>query len=98
MKKVFIFLLFNIMLTSCGEQPQADFTWTPINPKSGEKVQFTNTSTNGKKYDWNLGNIKVSKEMNPTNIYENPGDYIIDLSVRNGAKSDVKTINLTVSP
>lgn len=91
-------ILLVFLLNSCSEKPTADFTWSPTNPKAGEEVQFMNTSIQAKKYDWNLGNLKISSEANPKNTYEKEGDYIIDLTARNGLKSDTKTITLTVSP
>lgn len=93
-----ILLLISLALISCGKKPTANFTWTPQNPKAGQEVQFTNTSIDAKKFDWNLGNMKISSEENPKNIYQNEGNYIIDLTARNGLNSDTKTVTITVSP
>lgn len=98
MKKAVIIIFAGALLTSCGKQPIADFTWSPQNPKAGEEVQFTNTSIDSKSYDWNLGNMKVSSETNPKNIYTKAGDYIIDLTAHNGLKSDTKTVTITINP
>jgi PKD repeat protein len=88
----------SFLLASCGKQPTSNFTWSPQNPKAGEKVQFTSTATNAKKHSWNLGNMKISSDENPTNIYETEGDYTVDLSVNNGLKSDEKTVTIMVVP
>jgi len=85
-------------LISCGKKPESNFTYSPQNPKAGQEVQFTNTSIDAKKYDWNLGNMKISSEDNPKNVYENEGNYIIDLTARNGLKTDVKTVTIKVNP
>lgn len=98
MKKSILLLFLSIFIIGCSEQPQASFTWSPLSPKVGDEVQFSNTSTNAKKYDWNLGNMKISSEVNPKNIYENPGEYIIDLTARNGLGTDTKTVTIVVSP
>jgi PKD repeat protein len=93
-----LILVISFALISCGKKPTANFTMSPQNPKAGQEVQFTNTSIDAKKYDWNLGNMKISSEENPKNIYENEGKYIIDLTARNGLKSDTKTVTITVTP
>ncbi len=93
---VTIFICF--LLAACGKKPTANFTWSPQNPKTGEEVQFTNTSIDAKSYDWNLGNMKISSEANPKNTYTNAGDYIVDLTAHNGLKSDMKTVTISVNP
>jgi len=87
-----------LLLNSCGSNPEADFTWSPQNPKAGEEVQFTNLSRDAKKYSWNLGDMNVSKETNPKHTYKSAGNYIVDLSASNGLKSDIKTETITVLP
>ncbi len=98
MKNLIILSFACIILQSCGKNPVADFTWSPQNPGAGQEVQFTNISLDAKSYDWNLGNMKVSRETNPKNTYINAGDYIIDLTAHNGLKSDTKTVTITISP
>ncbi|MBX3164527.1 MAG: PKD domain-containing protein [Bacteroidetes bacterium] len=98
MKKHILLFGISILLFSCGKKPTADFTWSPQNPKAGQEMQFTNQSTDAKKYDWNLGNMKISSEANPKNTYDNAGNYIIDLTARNGMKSNTKTVTITVVP
>ncbi len=98
MKKVFKLIVASIFLISCGKRPVADFSWSPQNPKAGQEVQFTNQSTDAKKYDWNLGNMSISSETNPKTVYTNAGDYSIDLTARNGTKSKTKTLTIKVSP
>ena len=96
MKKIAIYFLGYLLLASCGKKPQSNFTFNPANPKAGEEVQFNNISMDAKSYDWNLGNMKISKEENPKNTYDQPGDYIVDLTAHNGLKSDTKTITISV--
>jgi PKD repeat protein len=83
---------------ACGKKPVAGFSWQPANPKAGEQVTFVNTSTDAKKYDWNLGNMKISSDKEPVTVYETAGEYIIDLTARNGMKSDTKTQTIKISP
>lgn len=94
--KALISAAFITLISSCGSQPTADFKWSPQAPKAGENVTFTNTSLDAKSYSWNFGDMSIGSEANPVHIYKNKGSYIIDLSVHNGLKSDVKTVTITV--
>lgn len=97
MKNLLPFVFIACMgLVSCGESPTADFTWSPENPKAGETVQFTNHSENAKRYDWNLGNMNISSEESPTAVYDQPGNYIIDLLACKGLRCDEKTVTIEV--
>lgn len=97
MKKIlFVYVVF--IISACSTKPVSNFSWSPQSPKAGQEVQFTNLSTDAKKYDWNLGNMKISSEKNPKNTYTSAGNYIVDLTVHNGLKSDVKTVTLEVIP
>lgn len=42
-------------------------------------VNFTNQSTGATAYNWNFGNNNTSFAVNPTNPYNNPGQYTIRL-------------------
>lgn len=85
------------IVAGCNKKPTADFSWSPANPKAGETVSFTNNSTDAKKYEWNLGNMSISKEKEPSTIYLE-GQFIVDLTVYNGNKKDTKTQTITVTP
>lgn len=84
-------------MASCGEEPTADFTWEPNEPKAGEEVKFTNLSIDAKSYSWNFGDMSIGDETNPTHIYEKSGSYIVDLMAHNGIKSDEKTVTIKVT-
>jgi len=98
MKKFLALSFVCIILQSCIKKPEANFTWSPQNPKIGQEVQFTNLSTDAKKYSWNLGDMNISSETNPKHTYKNSGDYIIDLTAHNGLRSNTKTITINVAP
>lgn len=93
-----ILLIITVIMLSCGRKPNSNFDWNPKNPKAGETVTFNNLSTDAKKYDWNLGNMKISSDKNPTNVYTQAGSFIVDLTARNGAKSATKTQTIIISP
>lgn len=90
------FILISLAFTACGESPTADFTWSPRHPKAGETVRFTNLSENAKRYDWNLGNMSISSEENPSVVYDQPGSYIVDLLACKGLRCDEKTVTIEV--
>lgn len=94
--KILIILALGAIITSCGEAPIADFTWSPTEPKAGQEVKFTNLSTNAMSYSWNFGDMSIGDEVNPTHFYERKGNYIVDLRAHNGFKSDEKTVTINV--
>ena len=99
MKTKIIFSTLGLLLfTGCYKKPTASFSWSPENPRAGDLVTFYNSSTFGKQYEWNLGNTKVSSEAEPVTVYNTAGDYIVDLKVYNGTKTDKTTQTITVVP
>ena len=96
-KGLFISLIVSMLLfVSCGKEPEADFTWSPLEPVAGEEVKFTNLSKNAKSYSWNFGDMSIGKETNPIHVYKKSGTYIVDLSAHNGLNSEEKTVNIVV--
>jgi len=65
-----------------SEVPVADFSWSPENPREGDEVVFTNTST-GQLHSssWNFGDGASSDETNPVHIFEAAGSYEVRLTV-----------------
>lgn len=94
---LFICSISLVLLASCSGQPEADFTWEPQNPKAFEQVRFINLSTGANRFSWNLGNMGISQEENPTTVFIAEGNYIIDLVASKGARSDERTITIRVS-
>ena len=60
----------------------ARFTYTPTDPKAGEKISFTDLSagiiTN---YTWDFGDGNISYEKNPTHVYNKEGTYNVTFTV-----------------
>jgi PKD repeat protein len=96
-KKLVAILVATVLLCSCGKKPEADFTWSPESPKAGQEVKFTNLSSNAKSYSWNFGDMSIGNDKNPTHIYKNAGDYIVDLTASSGLRSDTKTVTIKVT-
>lgn len=60
----------------------ADFIPSPVIGCVPMQVNFQNRSTNGKTFYWNFGNGQMdSSNLNPSMVYEDPGDYFITLVV-----------------
>lgn len=60
-------------------RPTADFYASSPLLFDDVPVTFTNTSSNAVDYFWEFGDGNVSTNVNPSNTYEEPGDYYITL-------------------
>ena len=98
MVKQTVSFLCLLLVSGCGKKPKPDFTWSPENPKAGTEVQFTNLSEHAKSYSWNFGDASIGKEKDPVHVYQDPGDYIIDLDAHKGVSTTEKTYTITVVP
>jgi kumamolisin len=77
-----------------SSKPTAAFLATPVSGKHPLKVQFTDQSTGvPTSWTWLFGDGNISNVRNPTNTYQNSGQYTVSLVVSNskGASSVVKT-------
>lgn len=64
-------------------------------------VTFTNASTGATNYLWNFGNGNTSTSLSPTNVFTQPGTYVVTLKVTNSAgctDSFKRTIRIKESP
>lgn len=69
-----------MMTVSCRKHTY-DFSYSPSNPKVGQKVTFTNQSDAGESWAWRFGDGTVSIQRNPTHIYTTAGSYAVELMV-----------------
>lgn len=97
MKKLIMSVWLALILSSCGKKPVANFYWLPAVPKAGQEVVFTNLSTDATSFSWNFGDMSIGSSRNPTHIYKNPGEYIIDLTASSGLRSNTMTASIRVS-
>lgn len=61
----------------------ADFTPSSTNGNIPLTVNFTNNSVLAETYYWNFGDNNTSTEANPSNTYQNPGEYTVILIAEN---------------
>lgn len=77
--------------------PTANFTASVTNGITPLSVKFTDNSENATVWNWDFGDGNTSTEQNPTHIYPEPGNYIVNLTVSNSNGSDSKLATITVS-
>jgi PKD repeat protein len=96
--KNLLFICIALFFVGCGSDIEADFTWSPENPKAGEQVVFTNLSTGATSYSWNFGDMSIGSDKSPKHIYKNSGSHIVDLTASHGLSSDTKTVTIVILP
>jgi len=91
-------VLITITVISCQKTPVASFTLVNTTVKTGEIVQFTNTSENGLRYEWDFGDGESSTITSPTHIYYRPGEYTVTLYAfsKSGKKSHMTSMTISV--
>mgnify|MGYP000424580324 CR=1 FL=1 len=84
-------------------EPTADFTYSPSSPETGERVQFTDQSSDDgsiSSYAWDFdgdGTVESTAE-NPTYTYSSSGTYTVELTVTDDeGNTDTATDTVTVS-
>ena len=90
--------------------PIASFTFSPDNPKAGEEVTFTNTSTNAASYLWTFtpqaaNGARISAESfsstleNPVVVFPSEGNWSVVLqAIGPGGSSESSPLVLAVAP
>lgn len=84
-------LFIAIVISSCQKKPEASFTFSPEDAKSGDQISFKNTTTDADSYEWDFGDGTTSTEENPTHTYDSPGiyDVILTAYTEDKAKKDL---------
>ncbi len=80
-KLIIPFFIGCLFLTSCEEDIIPSFTFSPENPKAGELVTFTNTTTKGEDWNWSFGDDSKTTYKSPTKTYTKAGVYDVTLQV-----------------
>ena len=96
MYKILCFFICILLFASCRKEVKADFEITGIT-NVGEKLNFTNHSTNSDVYEWDFGDGNSSEFETPSHIYLKPGTYTISLKAIgiSGSSTLSKTITIT---
>jgi gliding motility-associated-like protein len=62
------------------------------------RLDLTDRSLDAVTYQWDLGNGSTSSAQNPSTLYTEPGEYALELIVRNGQCSDTTASKVLVDP
>ena len=93
-KKLTICIALTMLIIGC-KKITVDFTYSPLQPKAGEVIMFTNTSSAGENWNWTFGDNATSLTKNPNKIYKKPGEYLVTLMV-DSAKNQTHSKLITV--
>jgi PKD repeat protein len=82
MKKILGLLLIfaTLFIVSCQKQPKASFDVGGSNFKTGESINFTNTSEDAASFEWNFGDGTKSTDKNPSHSFATQGSYLVTLT------------------
>ena len=76
-------VLLAALVSSCNKG-EIDFTYSPENPRCGQTVSFSNSSTKGdtdSKWEWVFGDGATSTLKNPSKRYRKAGIYMVTLTL-----------------
>lgn len=63
--------------TQIAPAPIPNFVWNPEYVYKGQPVVFTDSSKNAATWSWNFGDSHVLYDQNPTNVYNEAGEYVV---------------------
>ncbi|MDM7919682.1 MAG: PGF-pre-PGF domain-containing protein, partial [Methanosarcina sp.] len=79
-----------------SEAPVADFGTNATQGSAPLAIQFTDLSQKAVSWNWDFGDSSSSTDQNPAHVYENPGDYTVNLTVSNENGTASKTLGIKV--
>jgi PKD repeat protein len=78
--------------------PVANFTSAPSSPKTGDAVQFTDSSTGAPtSWSWSFGDGATSTVQNPPHTFQTAGKFSVKLTASNAGGSNSATKSITVA-
>jgi PKD repeat protein len=82
-----------------AQTPVAAFNSSVSQGCSPLNVVFTNTSTNAVSFLWNFGNGNTSTQLNPSNVFTQPGNYTVTLvATSSSGQTNSYTRQISVVP
>ena len=82
------------MAVSCQKHTY-DFNYSPLSPKAGEKVSFSNQSDAGENWVWKFGDGGYSTLKNPSHVFAEAGTYTVELMVDSSKQKKISH-NITI--
>ena len=81
-----------------GETLLADFIWSPLHPRPGEPVFFSDRSSgNPTGWSWKFGNRGSSTLQNPAHVFPQSGTVTVTLTARNSADRSTRRQKVVIS-
>ncbi len=78
-KQALLIIALLICICSCNNKT-VNFSYSPTEPRAGQKITFSNLTSEGDSWVWNFGDGSQSTLKNPTKTYKKPGTYTITLT------------------
>ena len=85
--------------------PIADFQLSPSTPAVGDPIRFIDASSSQDgallSWEWDFGNGHTSRDREPTHRYQEPGDFDVQLTVRDSeglVSTKHRTVSVQVNP
>lgn len=77
----FYWLIIVVLLFVCScKNREVDFSYSPTEPRAGEKITFSNLTAEGENWVWKFGDGSQSTSKNPSKVYKKPGTYTVTLT------------------
>lgn len=101
--KLISFLLIFVSITSC-ESNDDDIAktslkagYTYVREASAGTITFINTSEMADSYAWDFGDGTTSTSLNPTKVFQETGEYVVTLTVKNNKTDTTDSFSSTIS-
>ncbi len=82
------------------DAPEASFSYDPLDPASGEEIDFQDESTHEiaiRSWHWDFDDGSTAEVRNPTHAFDAPGSYDVELSVVDvEGQKDTHTETITI--
>lgn len=76
-------IVIAVSLLAACDKKTVDFSYSPKEPKAGEKVEFQNLSSSGEEWEWTFGDGNKATTKLPSHTYKQPGKYVVQLKMDN---------------
>jgi PKD repeat protein len=102
-RKILIVLAIPFVFVTCDKDDEdkpvvASFTVDKTKANIGEIITFTNNSQNASTYEWDFGDGKaIVSEEDPTYIYDEAGNYVVELKAVGSSGSNTSTRELLIT-